>query len=584
MKQALRIAADLALPIDAVEETFAILAVRGSGKTNAARVMAEEMFAVGAPFVAIDPVGSWWGLRAGREPGTPGLPIPIFGGRHGDVPLERGGGLVIADLVVDQRCSCVLDLSEFEYEAPKKQFLLDFARRLYHRNTKSLHLFLEEADDYIPQTLRGGSSEKGVEPQLLRAMENIVRRGRARGIGITMITQRSASINKNVLTQAGTLIAMQATSPQDRRAIEEWVKYHGEKEEILASLASLGKGEAWIWSPQFLGRTVRTKFRLSRTYDSGRTPKLGDSGNSKAATLADVDLEQIRDRMAATIEKVKADDPRELRARIRELERKIASAPAPVVATPEPAPIDLSAVESALTELDAGVSDLRDQARALSGVADSTLRRSAIVRDLLRRAARPRPAGRVAPAAVRRVEVPAVAYRPQKAPSAARDGVSAPQQRILDSLAWLESVGLTTAAKVQLAFLAEQSPKSSGYANNLGALRSSGLIDYPAPGVIGLTETGRTAADRPGSPPTTEELQGRVLARLSAPQGRILRAVIDCYPRSLRKLELAELSEQSATSSGFANNLGFLRSLGVIDYPFAGAVRATPILFLEDRQ
>lgn len=50
----------------------------------------------------------------------------------------------------------------------------------------------------------------------------------------------------------------------------------------------------------------------------------------------------------------------------------------------------------------------------------------------------------------------------------------------------------------------------------------------------------------------------------------------------LRKLDLATASEQSATSSGFANNLGFLRSLGVIDYPFAGAVRATRILFLEE--
>lgn len=63
----LHLADGFSLPETAVTETFALLAIRGAGKTNAARVMAEEMFAAGAPFVAIDPVGSWWGLRAGRE-------------------------------------------------------------------------------------------------------------------------------------------------------------------------------------------------------------------------------------------------------------------------------------------------------------------------------------------------------------------------------------------------------------------------------------------------------------------------------------------------------------------------------------
>ena len=70
MKQ-LQLAKGLELPLEAVTETFALLAVRGAGKTNAARVMAEEMFAAKLPFVAVDPVGSWYGLRAGRD-GGPG--------------------------------------------------------------------------------------------------------------------------------------------------------------------------------------------------------------------------------------------------------------------------------------------------------------------------------------------------------------------------------------------------------------------------------------------------------------------------------------------------------------------------------
>jgi hypothetical protein len=50
--------------------------------------MAEEMFRAGLPFVVVDPVRAWYGLRSSRDGNSPGLPIPIFGGRRGDVPLE----------------------------------------------------------------------------------------------------------------------------------------------------------------------------------------------------------------------------------------------------------------------------------------------------------------------------------------------------------------------------------------------------------------------------------------------------------------------------------------------------------------
>src|SRR5207253_5831651 len=150
-KRYLELGPGLQLPLDAVTTTFGILAIRGAGKSNLAAVMAEEMFAADLPFVVVDPVGSWFGLRSSADGKTPGLPIAIFGGRHGDVPLDRSGGNLIADLVAERRLSCVLDLSEFGSEGDKKTFLLDFARRLYRKNEQPLHLFLEEADDFIPQ-------------------------------------------------------------------------------------------------------------------------------------------------------------------------------------------------------------------------------------------------------------------------------------------------------------------------------------------------------------------------------------------------------------------------------------------------
>jgi predicted transcriptional regulator len=315
----LKLAPQLTFPADAITRTFGILAVRGAGKSNTATVMAEEMYKAGLPFVVIDPEGSWWGLRSATDGRSPGLSIPILGGRHGDIPLERQGGALVADLIADTRLSCVLDLDGFESEAARKQFLLDFAQRLYRKNTDPLHLFLEEADDYIPQ------KPMKDETRLLRAWENIVRRGRKRGLGMTMISQRSAVINKNVLTQVETLIVMRTTGPQDRKAIQAWVDYHGQSREILDSLPELEDGEAWIWSPQWLKKTVRVQIRMRETFDSGATPSHRKS-NRPAAALADVDLAEFQTRMAETIERAKAEDPKELKRMIGKLQAQLTRA------------------------------------------------------------------------------------------------------------------------------------------------------------------------------------------------------------------------------------------------------------------
>src|SRR4051812_32647234 len=128
----LNIAPDLALPLDAATETFGILAKKGAGKSNAAVVMAEEMYDAGIPWVAVDPKGDWWGLRSSEDGKGPGLPIIVFGGRHGDVPLEPTAGALLPDLVLEQRLTCVLDVSEFS-KADTRRFLLAFAERLYRQ-------------------------------------------------------------------------------------------------------------------------------------------------------------------------------------------------------------------------------------------------------------------------------------------------------------------------------------------------------------------------------------------------------------------------------------------------------------------
>jgi hypothetical protein len=291
--------------------------MRGAGKSNAAVVVAETMFDEGIPWVAIDPKGDWYGIRSSSTGKKPGLSIPVFGGIHGDIPLHADGGVLLADLIIDERLTCVVDVSEFT-KGEQTRFLVDMADRLFRRQRRSpepMHLFLEEAHEYLPQRVMRDQAV------LVGLWSRIVKQGRAFGLGCTVISQRSASLNKDVLTQIGTLIVMRTLSPQDRKAIKDWVDEYDVDSTMLKSLPELEDGEAWVWSPQFLKVFKRVKFHQRRTFDSGATPKLGKIRAPK--TLAHIDIKAIEAKWAESIERAKEEDPRELRRRIAELEHKL---------------------------------------------------------------------------------------------------------------------------------------------------------------------------------------------------------------------------------------------------------------------
>ncbi len=178
--RSLKISAERALPLEAVTQTFAILGIRGSGKTNSGVDMAEEMLKAGQQIVVLDPVDVWWGLRSSRDGAHAGFPIAIIGGEHGDVPLEGVNGTVIADFVVDSGTPVVLSLRHLSL-GDQRRFAADFAERLYHRkgeagNRGPLHLFVDECDEFIPQNIQKGGE------RMFGAFDRLVRRGRSSGI------------------------------------------------------------------------------------------------------------------------------------------------------------------------------------------------------------------------------------------------------------------------------------------------------------------------------------------------------------------------------------------------------------------
>jgi hypothetical protein len=265
----LRISNDLSLPKEAVTWVFAYVAKRGAGKTYNAAVQAEEMLKAGIPIGVIDGMGIWWGLRSSADGKGAGLPIVVFGGEHADLPLVPERSTEMAKAIVESNISFVLDLSGFSKTLMRK-IVQAFLDELYRINRVERHVFIEESDMFAPQKPFGPEAI-----MCLSAVDNFIRRGGNHNLGCTLITQRSAVLNKDLLTQADCLVILRTLAPQDKEAIQAWVKEQTEEDKdklkvFYDSLKDLENGEAWVWHPEKPSIYCRVKFRQRETFHATR--------------------------------------------------------------------------------------------------------------------------------------------------------------------------------------------------------------------------------------------------------------------------------------------------------------------------
>jgi hypothetical protein len=589
----------LQVPLDILMQRIVVLGTSGAGKTSGQRSLAELVWrAHKIRFGVFDSAEDWWGLTSSSDGQSAGIPVVIFGGDHQHLPLPATG-TEFARIVTKLEQPWIADVKSIR--KPLRQlFVAETIDELLRINKGNpLVIFVDEADTFAPETAKSKESNRSLE-----AMEDLAKRGRKQGLYPIFITQRNAAISKDVteLCQVGLLY--RAPGSIDQKVA---LTYLGntvnavEAKQILAELESLPDGECFVVSkaPKMTMR-ARVKVRQPTTFDSSATPGLGQR-RREPKVLAQPDLEALRAQMAAAIEKQKAEDPATWRAaaaakdkRIRELETSVAQ----LAKRPEKIETKIERVDvPVLTAKDRDViARLAKSGEAIVSEAGALMQGLSTyevdLRGLLTKlalslvpsttpVARDFESTRVrAAAAPRPVEVRERTSVRSGEPRVT-EGISGPQQRILNALRFFEELGITAASKVQLALFASASPSSSSYQNNLGTLRTAGLIAYPGDARAALTDAGRAIADARNVPSTAEEMHAFVEGLVSGPQWRILRALIAAYPNAVAKDELAQRAETAGTSSSYQNNLGTLRSLGLIDYPVPGQAAALPVLFLD---
>jgi len=429
---------------------------------------------------------------------------------------------------------------------------------------------------------------------MLHAFTRMAKIGRNFGIGLSLISQRPQEVNKKVLNLTELLFAFQLTGPQERKTLQGWIADKGIDEDIESVLPKLERGAPHVWSPAWLKISRVIHIGKKWTFDASSTPKVGKE--AAARELSPIDLEQLRTDMAATIEKAKAEDPKLLRAELARLRHEAQKKPGPSAIPAQPSKEALAEAEQhgrwqEGMRISNGLGVVSKNLKAVADALHKAYENFGGAMDRIEELRKVEPVSQANPKRMS-IGIQPPASRPAQAPQRApvgqpAEGLTAPEQRVLDALAWWASIGVDRPDKGQIGFLAGyRVGKNVGgtFGNLLGALRARGLLEYPGPGTATLTTGGARTARAPAETPSTETLQRAIHDRLDNTESRVLQTIIDAYPDQLTKQEAGKRSGYTVgenVGGTFGNILGRLRSLGLIDYPAPGKVAALPVLFLD---
>lgn len=290
-----------------VGRSIAVLGITGSGKTNTAAVLIEELLSNDLPLTIVDIEGEYWGLKERFE-------ILVAGrSEHAELEIGPENAGKLAEISVKRGISVILDLSDFTQEE-SYEFLLEYFKSLWTTSSvtkQPYQIVLEEAHEFVPQS---------TSTPLKQVLTRIALRGRKRGLGIILISQRSAKVEKDVLTQASLLFLHRVVHPIDLRVYKDLIPLPATQVEDM--VRRLRPGEAII---VYNHEANIVQLRLRFTFHAGSTPTWKRVTQPKLRKLDAGILKELRALTIGTDRRASSNNGQvKLAARVKELEEVIA--------------------------------------------------------------------------------------------------------------------------------------------------------------------------------------------------------------------------------------------------------------------
>ena len=158
---------------------------------------------------------------------------------------------------------------------------------------------------------------QGERTPLKQLLTRIALRGRKRGLGIILMSQRSAKVEKDVLTQVPLLFLHKVVHPIDLKVYKELIPLPGTQVEAMVS--ALQQGQAIV---VFNQNVTAAHIRLRHTFHAGATPTLGKIVEPELRRIDEKMLRELQSQLTSA--KKSATEPNQAR-RIKELEQVVAA-------------------------------------------------------------------------------------------------------------------------------------------------------------------------------------------------------------------------------------------------------------------
>lgn len=265
-------------PEDFVGVHTAVMGMTGMGKSNCISVLCEEL----QPHIqmtVVDLEGEYHSLRDE-------LPFRVVGrGEHVDEAIFARTPELLVERIMESGQSVILDLYELDAEE-RDEYLRRYLDKLFEiegRMRKPHLVVLEEAPEYLNQQRK---------TEVSRSAKRIANRGRKRGIGLIMATQRTASLDKDVLNMTRLIFMFSVIMSQDLAVYRRIIPKHQDSEEMATGLRV---GQAIVRRAGADGKPKADIFtiRRRRTRDLGKTPELVAAGQlEQMASAEDLEMEE----------------------------------------------------------------------------------------------------------------------------------------------------------------------------------------------------------------------------------------------------------------------------------------------------
>lgn len=261
-----------------------VIGASGSGKSYAVGVICEELCKNGVPFALVDTEGEYSGLKEKYEV------VWVADDERADLKWGNFGRKELAAQALDVP-PLILDVSETKESNQRIGALLSALYVEVESRRVPYLIIVEEADKFVPQV-----------GERLPIFDEIARRGRKRGLGLMICTQRPSVVDKNILSQCGNQLIGKLVIRNDLEAVSQFFPQRS----LPKQLTNLEPGDFYALgglsptprcirirnretppggvTPQFVPREIRPLRMLQGSFAAVSTPMKEAAVASEEAT------------------------------------------------------------------------------------------------------------------------------------------------------------------------------------------------------------------------------------------------------------------------------------------------------------